>query len=380
MSHAAADLDPELRDRLVLQAVAGLGPRRTKSLLERFGSASALRDARVEDLCAIPYLGEALAREILRALALGDVGDEWERIQKHGVHLLKSGQAPYPGALLTIYDPPPLLYVRGAITAADARAIAIVGSRHGTDYGRRVTEKFAAGLSRAGYTIVSGLARGIDGVAHRAALAAGGRTLAVLAGGLAMIYPPEHNKLADQVAASGALISEQPMALAPRPEMFPARNRLISGLCRGVLVVEAGERSGALLTAAHAAEQGRDVFAVPGNIDSPASAGTLRLIKDGATMVTCVEDILQMWEEVTPAATGLTQGEPAKAAAVAARPLPPMTETQRAVYGLLRPEALHADAIVQQSGLSVAEVANALITLEMKGLARRLPGNRYERR
>src|SRR5207237_9179565 len=179
------------------------------------------------------------------------------------------------------------------LTAADADAVARVGARHGTEYGRRVAGRLAAGLVRAGITVVSGLARGIDGVAHRSALEAGGRTLAVLAGGLSRVYPPEHADLAREVEASGALLSEAAMRQDPMAGMFPARNRLISGLSRGVVIVEAAERSGALITAEHAAEQGKPVFAVPGPLDSPASAGVHQLVRKGAILIRGVEDILE---------------------------------------------------------------------------------------
>ena len=196
----------------------------------------------------------------------------WSASPKRQIRLLVKDATDYPASIGSIPDPPLLLYIRGELTPADAVAVAMVGSRQCTDYGRRIAARLAGGLARAGATVISGLARGIDGVAHRAALEAKGRTVAVLAGGLSRIYPPEHKDLADQVAASGALLTESSMAQEPLPGLFPARNRLISGLSRVVIVVEAGEGSGALHTAHHAAEQGRTVMAVPGPVDAIASA------------------------------------------------------------------------------------------------------------
>jgi DNA processing protein len=236
------------------------------------------------------------------ALAAVDLDRECDLIARHGVRLLALGSPGYPAALAAIPTPPHLLYVRGRLTPADDRAVAVVGSRGCTSYGRRVTEQLATGLVRAGYTVVSGLARGIDGAAHAAALKAGGRTVAVLAGGLARIYPPEHAELAVAVQEAGALVSEAPMDAEPLPGMFPPRNRIISGLARAVVVVEAAERSGTLITARHAAEQGREVFAVPGPVDSPASAGCLHLIRTGATLARHVDDILEVIGSSSPAA------------------------------------------------------------------------------
>lgn len=282
----------EMRDLLALHLVPGLGPRLTAALLERFGSAAAVLQAHDEQLREVPHIGAKLAHDIRQALSRIDVEAELARIARFDIHLHVLGTPEYPASLATIVDPPHLLYVRGTLIVSDANAVALVGSRHCTAYGKRVAERLATGLARAGFTVISGLARGIDGVAHQAALKAGGRTLAVLAGGLSRIYPPEHAKLALEVQAAGALISEAAMELEPMAGMFPARNRLISGMSRGVVIVEAAERSGALITATHAADQGRPVFAVPGPIDSPASSGTNALIRKGAILVRGVEDIL----------------------------------------------------------------------------------------
>src|SRR5262249_49653116 len=245
----SSPVSPELRALLALHLVPGLGPRLTAALLERFGSAETVLRADAGRLGVVPDLGEAVAREIRRAAESADVEGELQRMAKHNVHLRALGAPDYPAALAEIAAPPHLLYVRGTIEASDASAVAIVGSRDCTPYGKRLAERLAADLVRAGFTVISGLARGIDGCAHRGALQAGGRTLAVMAGGLSRIYPPEHKELAGQVAASGALLSEAAMGMDPMAGMFPARNRIISGLSRAVVIVEAAEKSGALITA-----------------------------------------------------------------------------------------------------------------------------------
>ena len=365
----SASLTAEVRDLLALHLVPGLGPRLTAALLERFGSAAGALRAREAELGEVPQIGPKLARSFARAMGEVDVAAEVGRLERSGVRLVALGTPEYPAALETIPDPPHLLYVRGTLTEADATAVALVGSRHGTDYGRRVAARLAAGLVRAGVTVVSGLARGIDGVAHRAALEAGGRTLAVLAGGLSRVYPPEHKGLADEVAASGALLTESCMGQEPLAGLFPARNRIISGLCRAVVIVEANQRSGALITASHAGAQGRAVLAVPGPVDSPASGGTHELIRKGAVLCRGVEDVIEELE-----------GVPAAVAPVApAAPPPGLDETQCRVWEFLAEQPRHLDEMVQRLSLSVPQLSTALMMLEMKRAVRRLPGNRYER-
>jgi DNA processing protein len=235
----------------------------------------------------------------------------------------------------------------------------------------------AAGLARAGFTVVSGLARGIDGAAHKATLEAGGRTLAVLAGGLSRIYPPEHKSLAEEVSARGALLTESSMGQDPLAGLFPVRNRIISGLCQAVIVVEAAERSGALSTASHAGEQGRMVLAVPGPVDSAASGGTNALIRKGAVLCRGVEDVL---EEIYGVSAMVQQGTTAKVAPATPSPLPPdLDETQRRIWDALAEGPRHMDELVQRLGLAVGPLSGMLLMLEMKKVVRRLPGNRYER-
>jgi DNA processing protein len=377
------DLPPDpLRAHLALALVPGLGPKLTRAVLERFGSPEAVLRATAADLETVPMIGAKLAEKLAAGFRAADPTREWELVRRHGVTVAIRGDADYPARLETIDDAPPLLYLRGEITAADANAVGIVGSRHCTGYGRRMAERLAAGLARAGVTVISGLARGIDGVAHRAALDAGGRTIAVLANGLSTVYPPEHADLAGQVARAGAVITETPMTVDPQPGMFPARNRIISALSRAVVVVEANERSGALITATHAAEQGREVFAVPGNADSPASAGCLELIRKGARMVRSADDILEDLQGLAP-----PDPPPSNADRPAVVPSPPapagpppgMDDTQRRIWDTLG-EPRHADTLTRDLGIPAAELSRLLMTMELKKMIRRLPGNSYERR
>lgn len=233
---------PQIHDLLVLKLVPGLGPRLTKALLDRFGSAEAVVRARPEQLADVPQIGAKLARRLYDAMRNVPVARELELVADHNVRLIAFESNEYPSLLKEIADPPHLLYLRGTLAKEDQRAIGIVGSRHCTAYGRRVAERLAAGLAHRGYTVISGLARGIDGAAHRGALAAGGRTIAVLAGGLRTIYPPEHRELACEVENHGALLSEAAMSMSPLAGMFPARNRLISGMSLAVVIVEAAEK------------------------------------------------------------------------------------------------------------------------------------------
>jgi DNA processing protein len=371
-------LDPETRALLALHLVPGLGPRLTKALLERFGSAAGVLRAAPHELAAVPHLNEKTAQGIRAAAEAADVAKELALLERYQTRLIRLGTPEYPEPLAAIIDPPALLYIRGTLMPADRNAIAIVGSRHCTPYGRRIAQRLAADLVRAGYTVVSGLARGVDSEAHRGALAAGGRTIAVLAGGLSRIYPPEHAELADAVAAAGALLSEAAMAMAPMAGMFPARNRLISGLSRGVVIVEAAEKSGALITARHAADQGRPVFAVPGPLDSPASSGTHALIRDGAILIRSADDILEELDGVSAVARSVAS-RPSSAPRPATTPPPGLDDVQMRLWAALADHPRHFDELVQQLGLGVSPLTTALLTLEMKRLVRRLPGNRYER-
>jgi DNA processing protein len=305
-----------------------------------------------------------------------DVDAEVARAAERGVQIVAVGSEGYPKALTYLSAPPPVLYVRGQLVPEDARAFAIVGSRRSSLYGQEQAERFGAGLAGARFTVVSGLARGIDLCAHRGTLAAGGRTIAVLGNGLSSVYPPEHKKQAEAIAEQGAVISEFPMDTEPTPENFPRRNRIISGLSLGVLVVEAGKRSGAMITATTAAEQGKDVFAVPGRIDTPFTAGTHSLIQDGAKLVHCLEDILEEYPDIADMPEAGANQEDGDGVLPPPSPLDPQEE---AILGALAGEALTADQIAAHCRLPITAVTSQLTLLELRHLIRSLPGQRYVR-
>jgi DNA processing protein len=257
------------------------------------------------------------------------------------------------------------LYVRGQLTAADEWAVALVGTRHASPYGREAARDLAAGLARSGVTVVSGLARGIDVVAHRAALEAGGRTIAVLGSGVDRVYPPEHAAVAESIARAGAVVSDYPLGTAPEAGNFPPRNRIISGLSKGVVIVEAAEVSGALITADFAAEQGRDVFAVPGSIFQRSSRGTHKLIQQGAKLVIGVNDVL---EELNLALANEQQ---------TVRAVLPADATEARLLACLSADPVHVDEIGAQAGLPIAQVSGTLALMELKGLVRQVAGMQY---
>ncbi len=336
--------------------VPGIGPRRLLLLVQAFGDLgrawqadpTALRDA---------GLDADTTDNLLRTRAQLDLDAELAKIERVGAHLVTLADSEYPPRLREIDDAPAVLYVRGTLSAADEVALGIVGTRKATAYGRDTATFFARELARQGVTIVSGLAHGIDAAAHQAALTAGGRTIAVFGSGIDRIYPPNHAALARDMVQQGALISEFPLGSQPEPHHFPRRNRIISGLSLGVLVIEAPEKSGALITADYAAEQGREVFAVPGNIFSPASGGTNRLIQDGAKLVMTVDDIL---EELDLARRNIE-------ARVIAEHIAPAGEQEAALLRLLGVEPIHVDDLVRNSGLSAADVLGTLTLLELQG-------------
>jgi DNA processing protein len=288
-----ADGGDDIIESVRLSLVSGVGPILRKSLIDRFGSARAVLDAAMSDLREVQGIGPKLAKAIAAARAQIDVEREFRLCREKSVTIITEADAAYPRALQEIPDPPGVLFVRGEIRPQDAIGIAIVGSRHATHYGTMVAERLASSLARAGVTIISGLARGIDAAAHRGALAAGGRTIGVLGSGVLNIYPPEHADLALDVIHSGAIVSEMPPESPPISGAFPQRNRIITGMSMGVIVVEASDRSGALISARHAMEQNREVFAVPGRVDSRMSRGCHRLLRDGAKLVETADDVLE---------------------------------------------------------------------------------------
>ncbi|HVO44095.1 MAG TPA: DNA-processing protein DprA, partial [Aggregatilineales bacterium] len=283
--------DHILRYWIGFNRAQGIGPVRLRALIDHFGN---IETAWKAPLGALKNAGldQRSVDSLIRARNQTDLDAEMRTIQRLGLHIVPIDDPDYPLLLRSLYDAPPVLYIKGSLTEGDGRAIAVVGTRRATSYGKTITAELVTGLAQRGLTVISGLARGIDAVAHQAALAAGGRTIAVLANGLDQVYPPEHHALAEAIAAQGALISELPIGSPPERGHFVPRNRIISGLALGVLVVEASETSGALKTADLALDQGREVFAVPGNASSPTSRGTNALIRSGAKMVLDVDDIL----------------------------------------------------------------------------------------
>ncbi len=347
---------------IALRLVRGVGNVTYREMLTHFGSPQAVLSASFGTLTSA-----GVHAEVARAITSFDqwqaADAEVRNIAKAGVQLVTRSDAEYPENLTHLHDPPPFLYVRGSLLPEDRLAIAMVGSRSASAYGRGVARDLARGLAEKGITVVSGLARGIDAEAHRATLEAKGRTLAVLGSGLDVIYPGEHRSLAMDIAAQGAVLSEFALGSKPDAVHFPYRNRVISGLTLGTVVVEAAENSGSLITARFALEQNREVFAVPGAITAGRSKGPHKLIKEGAKLVENVEDILQ---EIAPALM------PTPAAGAAA-PLQ-LSLHESLLIGLFEQEPVHIDILIARSGLTPARVLEVLLELELKGLVTQLPG------
>ena len=360
--------DP-LHDAVLLSLVPGIGPILSQALVEHLGSPTAVLDAAPSQLREVRGISTKLGTAIARARQDIDVAATLEECRGEGVQVLATHDPAYPRSLAEIPDPPGVLYVRGEIQPTDALAVAIVGSRHATQYGKDTSHRLASSLARAGMTVVSGLARGIDAAAHRGALEAGGRTIAVLGSGVLCIYPPEHEKLAEEVAAHGAVVSEAPLRSPPRSGSFPQRNRIISGLAMGVIVVEASDRSGALITVRHAMEQNRDVFAVPGRVDSRMSRGCHKLIRDGAKLVEAADDVLEELGHLVEATTG-SQGQEVHHAAELL-----LNELEQQVLAAVSSDRSTIDEVVSGSGLPTPQVLATLNVLEVRRLIRRLSGN-----
>lgn len=364
----------ELECLLVLNAVPGLGNARIKGLLEVFGSAGKVLSANAKELAA---------KNIIPRLVLGSIGHfdadqhlkkEFELIKKHDVKVVAMNDADYPESLKEIPDAPVLLYVKGSVKK-DNLGIAVVGSRRASLYGVAMAEKIAIGLAELGVTIVSGMARGVDTAAHRGALKAKGTTIAVLGSGLAHVYPPENKKLFEEIVANGAVISEFSMDTLPLAYNFPRRNRIISGLALGVVVVEASNKSGALITSRFALEQGKEVFAVPGKIDNPNAQGVHNLIKQGAKLISGVEDII---EELKPQFKHYLKektvcAESSSGAGVTDN----LSDEENILYRQLNSEAVHVDTLVQSSGFSASRAMNVLLKLELRHLVKQLPGKLF---
>lgn len=352
---------------IAFSRVSRIGRVRVSQLEDHFGRLEHAWHASAGELKAAG-LDSGTINACIEARSTIDPGRELGLLQQHGVQAITWHDAAYPAGLREVYDRPPVLYVRGALTPADDWAVAVVGTRRVTVYGRQVAEEMARGLAANSVTVVSGLARGVDAVAHRAALEAGGRTIGVLACGLDMVYPPEHKRLAEQIIERGAIVSDYAIGTQPRAEFFPRRNRILSGLSLGVLVVEGDTKSGALITARQALEQNREVFAVPGSIYSPNSRGTNKLIQDGEAKPTLnVEDVLAELN-LSMAAHQIEMTE-----------LVPADATEVALMKLLGAEPAHIDEIRRESGLPIATVTSALAMLELKGMVRQVGRMNYVR-
>ncbi|MBS3733523.1 MAG: DNA-processing protein DprA [Phycisphaerae bacterium] len=363
----------ERRATIRLHLAEGVAARTLGRLREAFGSAAGAVAATPGQLQAVKGIGVKTA-EAIAAVTDADVDAELAAAERAGAVLCVRGEPGYPRALETITDPPEVLYVRGELRDTDAVAVGIVGARRCSHYGLEQAQRFGELLARAGLTVVSGGARGIDTAAHRGALTAGGRTLAVMGCGLSQTYPRENRKLFDRIIAEGrgALVSELPMGVEIRAGNFHARNRIISGLSLGVLLVEAARRSGSLITARRADEQGRLVFAVPGRVDSPTSAGTNELIRDGAILTQNLDDLL---EQLGPIGAALAESQDAPP------PLPPgLTATETTLLEALAGGELTLDELTRHTKLSSAEAAASMTMLVIKGAVAQKPGNVFARK
>lgn len=380
----------ELKYWLALREIEGLGNIGCKALLSVLGSAREVFYASSQTLTAVPGIGPKIVDAIVKF-------DRWERIDgqmntaaRLGAAIITCRDALYPANLLQIHDHPLLLYVLGMLAPADVN-VAVVGSRMASTYGKYTTEKLCRELALKGVTVVSGLARGIDAAAHRGALAGKGRTIAILGCGLDVIYPPENETLMHNISAAGAVVTEFPFGTPPHGPNFPARNRIISGMSLGVVVVEATDKSGSLITARLALEQNREVFAVPGSIDSPGSKGTNKLIKDGAKLVEHVDDILdeimpQLGRDV-PWSTHRHHDSTTDEGALVVSQRPEhaadavsLTAAESAVLGTITADPVHIDVIIGKTKLKSHEALSILLNLELQGRITQLPGNRYKRR
>ncbi len=344
--------------------IKGIGAVRMQALINHFDDLESAWKAAPIDL-ADAGLSRKLIERIVLARDQVDLEKVWARIEAQGIKILTWKDQAYPQRLKEIEQPPPVIYVRGDYLPEDLYAVAIVGTRRVTSYGRQITEELSSYLASNGITVVSGLARGVDAVAHQTALKAGGRTIGVLGSGVDKIYPPEHRSLAQQMIEQGAIVSDYAPGTPPDASNFPPRNRIISGLSLAVVVVEAGETSGALITAEFAAEQGREIFAVPGSILAPQSKGTNKLIQKGALPLLSINDLMQ--------ALNLTRMGEHKSA----RKIIPADETERRVMGILGSEPLHVDEIRNQTELPIEKVSATLALMELKGMVRQVGGMNY---
>ena len=373
-----------MRHWLTLAMTDGIGPILARRLVERAGSAAAACDAHAALLRTVEGIGTGNAAKIAQALkdARSKVDDELARVEvRPGTRLITTDDDVYPLLLRSIPDPPLVLYVQGSIEPRDLNAIAIVGSRKCSIYGREQAERFAALLGGAGFTVISGGARGVDSAAHRGAMQpTNGRTIAVIGSGLDVTYPPENAALFEQIAANGCVISEFPFGTPPIAENFPRRNRIVSGMSRGVLVIEADERSGALITARQAIEDHqRPVMCIPGRVDNPQSAGPHKLIRQGATLVTRIEHVLEAVGPLDASIPEMPLFEAPDEPKPDAKPQASISPAQAAVLDALSREPMDVDSIIERTALDASRVTRELTFLTLKGLARRIDGQGFVR-
>ncbi|HEX8312674.1 MAG TPA: DNA-processing protein DprA [Chthoniobacteraceae bacterium] len=361
----------ETEASIALNMVPNLGPMRLRKLLGVFEDPQKILGARAAELRRVDGIGEELAGTIAQWEQHVDLLGELARMRGANVTVVTKSSPEYPRALREIYNPPIVLYVWGTLTERDNHVVSVVGSRKTSHYGLDCAKKLSYQLAYAGLTVVSGLARGIDTAAHQGALAAQGRTIAVLGSGLMELYPAENQALAEKIAASGAVVSEYPMQFPPSPQTFPYRNRIVAGWGSGLLVVEAGLNSGALITANQAIEHGRMVYAVPGPIDRPTSAGSNRLIQQGAKLVTSAGDILDDLDTLFP------ERSPVQSSAKAT-PLE-LSDEEKAVLECLSSSEMDLDSISGKTGLPIQKASSTLLALELKRLAKQLPGHQFVR-
>jgi DNA processing protein len=357
---------------LTLNMIPDIGPVRFQMLLSHFGNVEDILYASVPEITRVNGVGEKIAQVIVEKRGEVSIDEELKKIDAASVRVITLEDEEYPLNLKSIWAAPPVLYVKGCLKEDDRLSISLVGTRSASSYGRKMADRFAQDLARYGLTVVSGLARGIDTCSHLGAIQAKGRTIAVLGCGVDIIYPAENKGLFEQIIQHGAVISEFPMGTIPKSFNFPRRNRIISGLSLGTVVIEASIRSGSLITTNYAIEQGREVFAVPGGIDSRLSAGNHHLIKEGAKLVTCVEDII---EEIGLLVATLKQPPIPEIK----KDMAELIDTEKKVYLLVGNDPQHIDYFIYNSGMSAGQIASILLQLELKGFVRQLPGKMFVR-
>ena len=377
-----------------LNLIQGVGLKTVQCLRDVFGSTARAIRAAPDEIRKIDQLSPTVRDLLIHKPVLYPIERELELIQTYGCQVVTLYDAAYPPHLKEIDTPPLVLYVRGELVPEDAISVAVVGSRNAKDYGRKVSYRLSYQIAQRGLTVVSGFAKGIDTAAHRGALEAGGRTIAVMGNGLSLIYPAANRDLAEKIETAGALVSEFPMAARPKPRNFPRRNRIISGLTLGTVVVEASNRSGALITARLAAEQNREVFAVPGEIFSQLSAGTHKLINEGAKLINTVDDLLnelppyvlsQIQSQASPVPdmeavpTHASPAERNDTEPIPETPPPPpdLTPDEKTVFEAIEVPSSHIDTIVRTTQLPISQVSSVLLMLELKGIVQQLPGKQF---